>query len=77
MMKPCELPCPKCGSLDVNREFLIKGRESSVGLSDDKKNNKFIKTERWTQRVLQDCITNHCRCCHYEWECEPMKEDAV
>jgi hypothetical protein len=25
LIKPCDLPCPKCGSADISRSFLAEG----------------------------------------------------
>jgi hypothetical protein len=68
--KPCKLPCPKCGSDDINREFLRKGKDRIIYSIDDEKErkNEFITRERYTIYVKKDCITHHCRCCQYEWE---------
>ena len=80
---PCELPCPKCGSADIHREFHRKGDRLDLSREEfeKKRTNKFIRVadDAWERSdYIRDCISHHCRTCQYEWETEPMsiKSDA-
>jgi hypothetical protein len=74
-LKPCEMPCPKCGGTIVNRQFWGKGRQFYLhhNEKDRERDNEFLKlkTLEFTE-AKKDCISNHCRTCHYEWETAPM-----
>lgn len=78
--KPCDLPCPKCGSADVMRSFWGKedrrqAREYGVPIG------RFSRAIAWNVYATKDHIVHHCRCCQYEWQTLPMaakraKEEA-
>ena len=74
-LKPCEIPCPKCGSSDVMRRFWCKNetcRESKK--YDESSIWKYSRVSGWTHYATRDHITHHCRCCQYNWETLPMSK---
>lgn len=67
-MKPCEMLCPKCGSLDVRRIYREPGPYArnefyKGGLED----SKFITQTRFDETVHIEHIEHHCRICQYAW----------
>lgn len=71
--KPCDEPCPKCGSSDVWREFWKKdeGRDA-------KKWNTVEGKYEWADGhrlfATRDHLRNLCRCCSYAWKTLPLKK---
>ena len=67
-MKPCEMLCPKCGSLDVHRAYKEPGpyarNEFYKGKLED---SKFITQTRFEETVHIEHIEHHCRTCQYAW----------
>jgi hypothetical protein len=75
--KPCKIPCPKCGSAAINREFMTKGDVFDRAAMDDcRPKSEFVQHNdvNFCQEavVKQDCIDNHCRVCQYNWETAPL-----
>ena len=85
-MKPCEIPCPKCGSLKIIRRFYLKG---------DRTDYQFIPRESkyaappppettptelaWgnpPRRAICDCFLHFCQDCGWRWETNEMYEDS-
>lgn len=71
--KPCELPCPMCGSTDINRCFTaigsrIDGKEYGVRPSRYSQGQNYY----WTAEI--DHIMHHCRCCQYDWQTKPVRK---
>jgi len=66
---PCEIPCPKCGSSDVLRNFYREG--DAYRLFDKGRktvSSKNVLYDAFGATVLKDCIIHHCRCCQFEWD---------
>lgn len=72
-MLPCEEPCPKCGSSDVNRQYRAKG-EYIKNEKYDRCENKFAGGRGFSYYAFREHIDNHCRCCHYRWQSRIMKK---
>jgi len=71
--KPCNEPCPKCGSADIARTFIAKGQEvPHEGY--DKCASKYGTGQCHTWRATRDHIHHICRCCGYAWQGLPLKE---
>lgn len=71
--KPCDMPCPKCGSLDIYRQSCSKGAKLDKLTGDwDERESKYAFVDRWQITVKRDCIMHHCRCCQHDWETEPL-----
>ena len=74
--KPCDLPCPKCGSPDICRTFRKQGAilESSWHAPErDQESSEFIsRKNKSAPLVLKDCLTNVCRGCGYRWDVGPL-----
>lgn len=68
-MKPCDIPCPKCGSGDVLRVFFGRGHSLSFA--------EWYAWKRIVGREIEsDVIGNSCNCCQFEWVTEPMGESS-
>jgi hypothetical protein len=66
-LKPCELPCPKCGSDDIVCEWIPAKQcrvspnyKTLTGYSIEYDGDK--KATKWCR------IRHHCRCCKFEWD---------
>lgn len=70
--KPCELPCPKCGSTDVMRSFWPKDERRNPK-EYGQRTGKWTRVIAWNEYATRDQIAHHCRCCQYEWQTLPMK----
>jgi hypothetical protein len=71
--KPCEEPCPKCGSPDINRQYRRRGERWDVGDGDAIPVSKFINRHNmWTREATRECITHHCRTCQFDWQTKPQ-----
>jgi predicted RNA-binding Zn-ribbon protein involved in translation (DUF1610 family) len=72
---PCKLPCPKCGSADVNRQHLANGQteQQPMGGNDHPLNTKHVTSTRYRIRCAVECILHHCRDCGWGWTTAPMK----
>lgn len=73
-LKPCELPCPKCGAPDIHREFWGKGitRQAEEYC---KVTSKYARARGWSQESIRDHITHHCRTCQYRWQTLPLPKN--
>jgi hypothetical protein len=82
-MKPCEIPCPKCGSLDIHRNFYLKGDVANHLLIP--RHSVFITPQITVERkpgeyffgmpsrtAAQDCFLHKCKCCGWTWETEEI-----
>lgn len=82
-LKPHQLPCPKCGSTDINRELFAKGERKFCPIGDYGKESwltgtKWVKSAKYGsgEEYARECIEHHCRGCQYEWCTEPLKAGA-
>lgn len=67
--KPCNVPCPMCGSDDIHRTYRSKGDE--IGYPSDGspgRSSQYVKREWMDWRVLSECIVHHCRTCQFYWD---------
>jgi hypothetical protein len=76
MVRPCDMPCPKCGSMDVFRKFWAKNDREEARCHNLPK-SKWIKTDEYWNTAIKDHIVHHCRCCQYDWETLPMAHGAA
>lgn len=73
---PCELPCPKCGSLDIHRRMRLKGSEwHSCG--SDIRESDHLSVRRHVTSAKRDCIVHICRCCQWVWETDPLPDTGT
>lgn len=72
MVKPCELPCPKCGSADVYHHYRAKGEI----WSQDKygKHSKYASGQAYTLTSFAEHIEHHCRGCQFDWQTKPLSK---
>lgn len=82
--RPCNFHCPKCGSFDINRKFLVAGSTySDSGIRTTWQvtlpSTEFVdRDDHLRFKVLKDCITHHCRCCQFQWDTSCMPQvDSV
>lgn len=68
---PCELPCPKCGSLDVARHFRAAGKSWTT--HNREVENPHAEGHMWLRTAKVDHIEHHCRCCQHDWQTEPLR----
>lgn len=71
MTKPCETPCPKCGSPDVNRQFYARG-EQVENPEYDERPCEWTVGQSYFYKADRDFIRNHCRCCQHDWVDKPL-----
>lgn len=71
--KPCDEPCPKCGSSDVWREFWGKdaGRDAKNWATTE---GKYERADGHRLFATRDHLRNTCRCCQYYWKSLPLKK---
>jgi hypothetical protein len=74
LIKPCDLPCPKCGSADVLRSFWVK-EDRRQAREYGAVSGKWRRVIAWNEYATRDQIVHHCRCCQYEWQTLPMKAE--
>lgn len=70
--KPCDLPCPKCGSADVLRSFWAKD-DRRQAKEYGQPSGKWTRVIAWNEYATRDHIVHHCRCCHCEWSTLPLR----
>ena len=71
--KPCDLPCPKCGSSDIYRMFHAVNSKIEEQYGEDLPASKFTKSnDVWSHTVKADFIRNHCRTCQYDFDVKPQ-----
>lgn len=74
--KPCEAPCPKCGSRDIHRMFFEAGQKTEPTWL----RSLPIKSSEWVDRddldfpAKKDCIVHRCHCCSFSWDSDPLLE---
>jgi len=67
-MKPCDMPCPKCGGADIFREHLEKDEERDRRWDGKGEwENEFVSYSFRCAKAKQECIAHHCRTCQYDW----------
>lgn len=78
--KPCDEPCPTCGSSNIYLRFFEEGEDTHLEMGPSKRRNttEFVnRTEQWVQRALKDTIVHTCRCCNYQWDGPPLAPREV
>lgn len=71
---PCNLPCSKCGSVDIYRRFYAKGnymKSDTYGKAPSRYAGG-LGTYHWT--ATRDHLQHYCRCCGYTWETLPLRK---
>jgi hypothetical protein len=74
LIKPCDLPCPKCGSADISRSFWPKETRRQAK-EYGARSGKWTRVECWNEYATRDQLAHHCRCCQYEWQTLPMRKE--
>lgn len=72
-VKPCDMPCEKCGHTDIHRVFRAKGdrwRVDEYGMA----RNRYASAQTYIATAHRDHLTNHCRCCGYDWQTLPLRK---
>ncbi len=75
--KPCDAPCPKCGSLDIHRVLLSKERRIDIAKRHPVDFGEFA--ELWGETryenvygTVTECIHHHCRTCQFNFATAPL-----
>lgn len=72
-VRPCDLPCEKCGSDDLYRRFVANAQRM-----DNKKYGKppsrYSRGHGHAYYATRDHLTHVCRCCGYQWQTLPMSK---
>lgn len=75
-MKPCEIPCPKCGSTSIRRTFYPFGKLiSPVSIprtGNSLKLNFFENLPGGLYRARKDFFIHVCAICRYGWETDEL-----
>jgi hypothetical protein len=71
-IKPCDLPCTKCGSTEVSRSFWPKDHRRQAREYGEC-SSKWTHVIGWNEYATREHLVHHCRCCHYEWQTLPMR----
>lgn len=74
-LKPCEVPCPQCGSPDISRCYRAKGKTWSVDDVDTM--NRYATAHMWTRTATDDHLTHHCRCCQHDWQTFTLRGETL
>lgn len=72
-IKPCEIPCPKCGHAEVRRVFRARYSKfncEKYGVT----GNNYACALAHVAEVNRDHIDNYCHCCQYRWQTLPMRK---
>lgn len=74
--KPCDVPCPKCGSMDICRTWRPKGCQFAYDSADHApgEDRDIAYAQYGVAMATQECIQHHCRTCHFEWNTPPLPE---
>ncbi|MDR8750728.1 hypothetical protein FEP95_04802 [Burkholderia multivorans] len=72
-LKPCEIPCPKCGSSDIMRNFWPAGERRDARNYDKQTMGKYATVSCWNAIANRDHIVHLCRCCQFVWQTLPMR----
>lgn len=70
-LKPCEMPCPKCGSAECTRRYV--GVDCRVHNEDyGKCNNRFAIGQCHHYYALREHIDHVCKVCGHRWQTAPL-----
>lgn len=82
LVKPCDMPCEKCGSADIHRQYRRPGdvwaRQQHEPFHLRARENRWRKPYQafdWQAKV--ECITHCCRTCEWTWESDPLYSTKV
>lgn len=66
---PCNTPCCKCGSNDINRTYYDESQHVYKPINPPRqKSNEFVDRTGVFWVAKKECIVHHCRVCQYEWD---------
>lgn len=74
--KPCDEPCPKCGSSDIFHLFIAKGDAVPHG-EYGKCKSKYATGYGHYWRATRDHMHHHCRCCGFAWQGRPLGRERT
>lgn len=76
-VKPCELPCTKCGGADVHRQYFRGGehvpndvRQYGVAPFD----RAWLSGDGYYFTAARELIAHTCRTCGHAWPTKPLKK---
>lgn len=66
--------CPKCGGKEISHQYRATLQRWDVDSDDVDRPSKFInRITFYTREASRECITHHCRICHYDWQTSPLR----
>lgn len=76
--KPCDIPCPKCGSADIYRRWRRKGVVFDYSCADHEQGEDGDIAYGHCREAMatRDCIQHHCRTCGFEWNTPPLAAEG-
>ena len=70
-VRPCDVPCPKCGHCGVYRRFVSQG-ERMENKEYNRTPSKYASGQCHSYSAFRDHLQNICQCCSYVWQTLPM-----
>ena len=70
---PCSLPCPKCGSTDINRSYRAGKGDYNHDMPD---RLDLRKPTHPIYPIKSEYILHICGCCSYRWGTDTLAENA-
>lgn len=77
LTKPCELPCPKCGSTDILRQYRENGEKWDTHKHGGYSSKYANRSDGYYMTAYRDHIKHHCRTCQYAWQTTPLRKPKV
>lgn len=71
MVRPCAMPCEKCGHEDIYRRFVAQG-ERMENKEYNRSPSRYASGQCHSYSATRDHLTHVCRCCGYQWQTLPM-----
>lgn len=76
-VKPCDEPCPTCGSVDIHRQY--RRRESTWQCEFGGYKSRYARLSPVTSYIMyatRDHLENHCRTCQRDWQVLPLPKPS-
>lgn len=70
-VRPCDVPCPKCGNADVQRRFFAQGEHMETKTY-NRSPSKYASGQSHSYSAHRDHLQNTCKCCCYVWQTLPL-----
>lgn len=73
-MKPCELPCPKCGATDIHRQYRARWSDWQAEKYGGYSSKYASNHGSYRMHAHKEHIEHHCRTCQHDWQTPPLKK---